>query len=350
MRINKLANTKDEDSSIIIPETDEDLWHISKVINKGDKVEARTIRTHKVEGSKEEKKKVRLLIEVEESLFNEYTGKLRIRGRIINGSPEEFVQIGKYHSFEIGTGEQIKIIKKWKRFEIDVLRKAVEKSHANSLLIIAMDEKDASVSYLTPVGINFEKSSLKTSIDKQDNDKSYSSYFKSIYEIIENFVNANPNSKVLVAGPGFAKDNFKQWIEEKGKKEIVKKIMFESCSNSTKSGVIELLKTGKIGKALENSKIQEEFEIIESFKKHVGKDDGLAIYGLDEFKKAAEIGAVESCLMLLEKIKKNKELQKIYSQLENTKTKVILVDKTSENVKLIESFGGVLGILRYRIN
>ena len=102
-------------------ETLEDLWHLERVLRPKDRVEARTLRSVQFGEGKEEKKPVKILLEVDSAEFAESANRLRVGGKIITGDPEEFVQIGRHHTFDFEPSDKLKIIKEWKAYEVDRL-------------------------------------------------------------------------------------------------------------------------------------------------------------------------------------------------------------------------------------
>ena len=104
-----------------------DFWHLEKIVEKGDLITARTLRTIFVQRGEEriksKKKFVVLTVKVEKIEFQKHKNKLRFIGKIVEG-PEE-VQKGSFHAIEIGIGNMFTIEKKeWKEDQIKRLEKA----------------------------------------------------------------------------------------------------------------------------------------------------------------------------------------------------------------------------------
>ena len=104
-----------------------DMWHLQNILEAGDFVTAKTLRTifiQKEEGKeKGEKKFVTLKIKVEKIEFDKYKNKLRIGGRIIE-APKE-VQKGDYHTIEAGVGSLLTVEKQeWKQEQIERMERA----------------------------------------------------------------------------------------------------------------------------------------------------------------------------------------------------------------------------------
>jgi len=104
-----------------------DLWHLEKIVEKGDLITAKTLRTifirREEEKIKTKKKLVTLTIKVEKVDFSKQKNKLRLKGKIVE-APEE-VQKGSYHTIEVGLGKKLTVEKKeWKKEFMEKLKRA----------------------------------------------------------------------------------------------------------------------------------------------------------------------------------------------------------------------------------
>ncbi len=101
----------------LVPETLDDLWHISHIIEVGDIVSSKTTRRiqdttgDKLRSDRGVKKTFFIGIGVESVNFHLFTGKLRATGSIVMG-PEDFVPLGSHHTIEVKLNHPIKIKKR----------------------------------------------------------------------------------------------------------------------------------------------------------------------------------------------------------------------------------------------
>ena len=149
-------------------DTLDDMWHLEKIILPGDLVEAKTMRTHKV-GNKEEKKPVVIRIKAENAEFAKNANRLRVLGTIVFGEPEEFVQLGRHHTIEVPEGEQFRIVKQWKNYELERIREAEKESKRARLRIIALDDEKALCAELRSYGIEYGAEFHSSGSKKDDN-------------------------------------------------------------------------------------------------------------------------------------------------------------------------------------
>jgi len=321
----------------------EDLWHLSKVIAAEDEIEGSTFRTYKV-GKTEEKKHVKIRLKVKQIEFAEAANRLRILGVIIKGEPEEYVQLGRHHTLDVAPGDRITIRKKWMAHEIKRLKEAEKETKRPRLTLVVLDEEHALFALLKPYGIEYGLELRNTARKKSDEfEKKEQEYFSKITAELE-----KAEGKLVVAGPGFAKDNLKDFIQQK-KPELLKRIIFESCSYAEPSGVIELMNRGVLQKAIGLARFEKEEKEVEAFFIHIYKESGKAVYGLEEVKKAVEAGAAEKLLVLDDLFRKSEDVQKIVETAESSGTEIVTISNEGDPGLKLKNFGGVGAILRWRI-
>jgi len=326
-------------------ETLEDLWHLERVLRPNDKVESRTMRSVKFGEGKEEKKPVRIVLGVETVEFAEFANRLRVGGKIIEGSPEEFVQMGRYHTFDLEPGSKIKIIKNWKGYEVKRIEKAVEESKRPLIRIIVMDENDANTAILRGYGVSYGPEINCCGSKREGN---YEEKVRQYYGDVASYLSKHPE-RFIIAGPGFAKDGLKKFIKEKDPK-LLERVSFENCSTAEKSGVTELLKQGIIAKIAGEAALEDEEKLIEEFITHLHKEDVLAAYGLVEVKTAVDARAVKKLLVLDESLRTDKRIEEITDSAEKNRAEIVFFSAKSDAGHKLKGFGGVAALLRFQIN
>jgi protein pelota len=333
----------------LIPENLEDLWHVERVLSAGDVVQSKSFRRFKTEkeGDSGEKKEVAISLVVEKVEFAKLSNKLRLTGKINAGHPEEFVTVGSYHTIDVEPGYPVSIFKDWQDYQIKRLKSAIEETKRPRLAIVAMDEGKALFSTVLGYGINYDFE-IENKARKRDSDfeKRNAAFYAEVALALAKKENVG---KIVVAGPGFAKDNLKKYLEQKNAK-LLKKITFESCSNAEHSGINELLKGGLLAKVAEGERIEKEMKLIERLMAELGRESGLAIYGLANVRGAVEASAVEELLVLDEVLRTRKEVEKIMIEAERKKTKITIFSHEADAGKQLGAFGGLAAVLRYRIN
>lgn len=323
----------------------EDLWHLERVLKEGDLVEARTFRSVKFGEGKEERKPVFITLRVENVEFAEAANRLRIGGVIVAGSPEEFVQKGRHHTIDLESGDTVKVMKKWKNFEVSRLEKAVKETSRPTLRIIVMDEEKALTAVLRGYGLEYGPTIWFTGSKRAED---YEGKLRQYYGEIASYISSS-DEKFIVAGPGFAKDGLKSFISKK-QPGLLSRITFESCSYAERSGIAELMKKGVIEKIAGEAQVEKEEKLFEEFMVRVHKGTGLAAYGKKEVAQAVELGAVETLLVLDESLRKDNEIEKITEEAESRRANIVFFSSKGESAPKLKGFGGIAALLRFRIS
>lgn len=259
----------------------EDLWALQRIVFAGDIVKAESERKFKPEGSKEgEFKTVMITLRVEKTELDKDSVRLRILGKIMEGNPAEYVQINSYHALNIGPDSVLQISKsKWHGYLIGVVKSAVAESKRPRLGIIVVDDEKAQPAYLLGYGIEFRKE-LYSGLSKRMSQKEFKEQEKKYFDGILGIAKEMKVDTVVIAGPGFTKDDIKAYAAEAGAlKDSKKSVVFESASNAERSGVYELIKGDRISKLLQRERIGREFALMERFLQGLG--EGTSKYGVD---------------------------------------------------------------------
>lgn len=331
--------------------TVEDLWYLSRFIDEGDLAEGVTFRRvkalDKTRADSGEKIKVHVQIQVSNVEFAENSNKLRVTGKILHGSPAEFIQIGEHQTLDVEPYEHIKIYKKKLREDQkSLLEEAKEQSKQVKAIMCLLDEQQATLCRLSPLGLKFfaEVENQANKRDLPNFSKRQQEYYEEIVTIIEH----EETNHVIIAGPGFTKDNFKKYLDNK-KPQIAKKAMYDSASNAEKSGAYELLKSGVLEKLLGEQKLQQEYKALEWLKMSTAKEDGLSTYGYAEVKKAVESGAVDELYVSDEIVRKKEEVQDLLEEAKKTGSKILMFNSQDSAGKEFNAFK-LAAKLRYKMN
>jgi len=330
----------------VIPDSFDDLWHIEKLIEKGDLVSGSSERKIKPknEGEKAFRQKIFVELEVEKAEFHETTSQLRIQGIVVSVKPAELVELKSHHTIEAKAGETVRVTKKaLKKYHIDRLERAKKASGRENLLLVVMDDEEAELAFLKDSGLDKKAKILaKKSGKRFDNTEKGNPYFEGLLKKIEEI----EPQKIVVAGPGFEKQNFEKYLKEKNSKI---KPSFESTNSVGITGLNELIKSGKIDKLIEGLHATEEAKAVEKILMNVSS--GLSAIGFEEVGKAIDAGAVEE-LIVHEKMlsEKRKETEELLDKAEQLQGKIVFVSGNSEAGEKILGMDGVAATLRYKMD
>lgn len=322
----------------------DDLWHLERVLSPGDLAEARSYRTYKV-GTKEEKKAVTVRIEIERIEFAKSQNRLRLLGKIISGHPEEYIQLGRYHTIEVDENSRLKIIKHWKSYQIKRLKDAEKESKKPQIRIIVLDDEKAVTATLRAYGVEYGPEFHSSGSKKDEkHEQKEKEYFGQIIAEIERH-----SERYILAGPGFTRDNLKKFISQKNP-ELLKRITFDSCSYAERSGVNELLNRGTVQKIIGEARFETEMKLMEDLIIHIHKDDNLAVYGIKETEQAAQASAIEKLLVLDEYLRTSKQAEAVVELADKNKADVVIFSSEGDAGAKLKGFGKIAAILRFKLS
>ncbi len=336
-------NLKGREGEIkLIPETLDDLWHLRFIIEKGDIVFATTKRVSQSSDklrSDKEMVTVRLGIEVEKVEFHRFANRLRISGRIVAGVDES-----GYHTLNVTVGREISVIKRWKDEQLERLKRAVEDSRRPEVVILTVEEGYAVAGALRQWGVEelFEE---RSGYGKGMGD-GRREFFGEVAAKLESL----DFRYLVVAGPGFAKNDFYEFLKEKYP-EIAKKAIVVDTSSIGTRGFIEVLKRKVVDKILGEVRLSEEAEYIDRLLEGIAKGEKVA-YGLEEVKQAHNYRAIEVLLVADEFLLSERERWDIDSfmrEVESSGGRVVILSTEFEPGKRLMSLGGIAALLRFSI-
>lgn len=336
-----------------------DLWSLYNIINKHDQVSSLTQRRVVLkEGSSGERKLMKLKLQVESVSFHEFSNRLRIKGKILEG-PDDYVSFGSYHTFNVEVSQKLTIIKEhWAKNE---LRRLKERSKFDSnfiILIIGIETGLATLALIT----NFSHNRIAT-IRKNIPGKRYkqtyrnkalNEFFSDIQKVVlENIKNMEINL-IVVCGPGNTKDNFIKFLQKTPDFDFKGNIETCHASSGTESAIKETLKSSKLAKFKNKVKILEETEKIENIMTQFATNADLIAIGMEEVATASEKGAIKELLiadlLIRGSSKENKlKIEEIITNVEQSGGEINIMSTKNLTGEQLVNLGSIIGILRYKL-
>lgn len=124
MRI--LEFNEKQDSLTIHVENEDDLWLLYTMLKKDDEVVAKTLRDVSI-GDNSRRVPMIIRLKVERKEFQEFTTRLRIHGIVLD-APERYSVKGSHHTINLDIGDDITIIRKWEKYDLDKIYKHAQKN------------------------------------------------------------------------------------------------------------------------------------------------------------------------------------------------------------------------------
>ena len=203
----------------------DDLWYLSHIISEGDLVTGKTTRKIKI-GSpspdgkqKVVKKTYTLKIQVTKVEFHKYTNLLRISGKIEEG-PEDIPK-GSSHTITVEENSILSIEKQqFLSYQIEKLNEA-EKGLGAKILLVILDREEAIFADMKKYGYEII-TRAKGTVAKKEMESVTTNFYQEVLEIIKGYDDRKEYESIVVASPGFFKEDFlKNVKDEKIKSNLV---------------------------------------------------------------------------------------------------------------------------------
>jgi protein pelota len=325
----------------------DDMWHLKYILEPQDIVFAFTKRriegaTDKLRPEKADKKTVRLGIQVEKVEFHRFSNRLRVHGTIVDG-----IDAGAYHTINIEESNEISIIKKWKSDQLERIKEAQIASMRPKVIIATLEEGEASIGLVRQFGVE-ESSSLQQSLGKGEGN-TRNEFFGELASQLK--WAAEKVDAVILAGPGFTKEDFFEFIRKR-EPELAKKTVLEDTTSIGVSGFQEVLRRGAVDRIMEESRIGREALLIEELMKEISIN-GKVSYGNADVRNAQNLGAIHTLLItdeLLRTEREGKSIDGFLKDVEHSRGKIVVFSTEFEPGKKLESLGGIAALLRFRVN
>ena len=347
MRVTK-RNLKGRDGEIAMtPESLDDLWHLKYIIEPGDLVFALTKRrmegaTDKLRPEKVEKKPMRLGVRIENIEFHKFSNRLRLHGVIESGQ-----DVSAYHTLNIEDGINLSVTKTWKNDQLERIKEAEAAAKRPRVVILTIEEGEASIGLVRQFGVE-DYSHVKTGSGKGESSHR-EGFFAQVIAQLEQA--AGKSETVIVAGPGFTKDDFMKTLKTQ-KPELAARARTEDTITIGVSGYQEVLRRGAVDRIVEESRIAREAMLLEELMERIATDGPVA-YGWDAVKQARDMGAVGTLLitdeLLREGREKGEDIDAFMLSIERTRGKVVVFSTEFEPGHRLHGLGGIAAILRFKM-
>ena len=324
----------------LFPENLDDLWHLAHLVVAGDLVFATTFRslessTDKIRPEKTEKKPVRLGIRVEKVEFHRTFNRLRIAGIIEHG-----VDTGSYHTLNIDAGHEVSVIKRWLAVDLERVERAVKASTAGVVHVVSIEDGEAQVFRIRQYGPEHVVT-LTGGSGKREGLDIRSAFFEEVFSSL-----SGVTGPVVLAGPGFIKDDFLSYLRSH-EPETAERCISVETRRVGRGAVQEAIGLGVLDKITEDIQLSREVRVMDEFLKRMGTD-GRVAYGTDEVSAAVDYGAVET-LMVSDEMMRLPEVSLLIEKAENMQAGVVIFSGEFDPGAQLLALGGIAALLRFKV-
>ncbi|MCL4131242.1 UNVERIFIED_CONTAM: hypothetical protein GTU68_066200 [Idotea baltica] len=343
------------------------MWHTYNLVSEGDRIRATTIRKVQVESatgsSSSSRVRTTVTIQVESTDFDIGACVLRVKGR--NVQENRYIKMGGYHTIDLEPNRKFTLYKEyWDSINWERINNACDPTKHADLAAIVMQEGLAFLCLITSA-MTIDRAKIEVNIPKKgkaddtQRKKAMAKFFDMVMTAIIRHLNFEVVKAVIIASPGFVKDQFFDYLnktaiqtDNKVLIENKSKFMLVHSSSGFKHSLREVLENPAVTARLSDTKAAGETKALQQFMTMLGTDPDRAYYGIKHVEKANESQAIE-VLLVSDSLFRSKELAE-------RKKYVSLVDAVRDNggdVKVFSSLHvsgeqldqmtGVAAILRF---
>ncbi|CAM0953533.1 unnamed protein product [Alopecurus aequalis] len=285
----------------LLPETHDDMWDAYNLILAGDTIEALTAR--RITSRDMERVSVVLEIAVVHVEYSNDKGGsvLRVRGK--NLTKTEHVQVGQYHTIMLEPKKRFVLRKNlWDWPARHTLERSCDNDAAD-LPVLLMQEGLANL-YLVGGSVATKKARVKMTIPRKHGDGAYDTalkeFFARVLDAFLNHVDLGLDQIAVFAGPGFTKDQFRDYMVAKdaGRRGDIKaRIVLASASSAYRHSLKEVLGVASVMAQIKDTRAALEVPALQEFFTMIATDSDRACYGPKHVEVANERLAIRTLLL-----------------------------------------------------
>lgn len=360
---------KDGEGQIgLIAEESDDLWYLYNIIQKGDQIRSPTFRkvvNETATGSTGARRvKVTLTISVEKIEYDSEANVVSVKGKSIEEN--KYVRRGQYHTIDLELNQKFYLTKPvWDSLALSQLNNACDTARNAEIAIVMMQEGLAFVCLLT-TNMTIQKAKIEVNIPRKrknfcsQHQKGLDNFYEQVLQAIMNNINFDVIKCIVLASPGFVKDQFADYMWQQAVKRELKpltenrqKFLLAHASTGFKHSIREVLSDPLIQPKLEDTKACQEVKIWNKFQNLLSTEPNKAIYGLPDVELANHYEAI-SCMMLSDMLfrSNNLALRKKYSQLLFQVKKyadVRVFSSMHQSGQQLNMLSGIAAILKFEV-
>jgi len=337
----------------VVPENVDDLWHLSHVLETGDLVSGDTTRRiqrddEQLRDTGGQREHLFVTIDVDDVEFARFANRLRVGGEIVDCSRED--QLGHHHTINVEEHDELTIEKHFKPDQVERIEAAEEAAENADVAIATVEEGEAHIHTVAQYGTE-ERFSFTAPTGKGEYARPRSELFSELADALARMdVDA-----IILAGPGFTKQDARDHIAERHP-EVAELITMVDTAGVGDRGVHEVLKRGAVDEVQTQTRISKEAELIDELMEGIAKGEKIA-YGIDEVAEAAEFGAVETLLVVDDRLRRERQgegdwgrdVNDVIQSVERQGGEVTVFSGEFDPGRQLKNLGGIAALLRYRL-
>lgn len=366
--LHKNISQKDGSGTIkLLPTTPEDLWSAYNLLQPPtDTVTCTTLRkvihTSTTGSTTSNKVRTNLTIQVRKVDFDPSSLTVRLSGPICAES--QHVRLGAFHTLTLEVGRSFSIEKEcWDQVYLDLVENACHPEREAEVAAVVMQTGLAHVCLVTG-SLTLTQAKLEVTIPKKrtgssNHSKAITKFYEAVYQAILRHIDFQKIKCLLLASPGYVKDDFYQYLLMQSVKrddrpliEHKSKILLCKASSGHKHALEEVFADVQIMNQLTDTKFASEVSKLHEFFRKMDSHPDQAYYGYSHVCRANQELAIDS-LLVTDALFRSCDVQtrKSYVQLVESVREngghVFIFSSLHVSGQQLGQVSGVAAILRY---
>ncbi|MBC7130095.1 mRNA surveillance protein pelota, partial [Candidatus Bathyarchaeota archaeon] len=268
----------------------------------------------------------------------------------------EIVPTGAHHTLNINLNSPLTIVKKhWARHHLERLETA-EKASGKPIIIVAVDDDGYAIALTAHYGLNVkveEHFSLPGKGEAEKRGEAVKAFFRKALNSLRQ-VWSETHAPIAVIGVGFLKNDFVKYVEKEASSLAKAIVDVKSVNNSGVAGIYEALRSGVLAKTMHYLRVLDETEVMEEVLKRLGRNERNVAYGLEDVRKADDMGAVETLLVADTLLRESPDEQRlsiedVMKSVEVKGGKTMVISTEHEAGEKLLALGGIAALLRFQL-
>lgn len=309
--------------------------------------------------------KLTLTVEVLNIDYDALGAQLRIRGKNRTESPH--VKMGSFHTLELELNRAFTITKMlWDEIDLQVIARACDPKQSAELAAVVMTEGLANICLVTD-SMTLTVQKIEQAIPRKrkaaafGHEKALKSFFEHTMQGILRHIDFNNIKVVLLASPGFTKDQFFEFMMLEAQRRdlrdlIENKSRFLLCraSSGHSHAVNEILTDPNMSAKLSDTKAAKDILALNNFYQMLNSDADRAFYGYRHVSEANQRGAIQT-LMVTDTLFRNVDVAtrsrhvQIVEDVKAAGGEVLLFSSLHSSGKQLSELTGIAAILRFPV-
>eukprot|EP00884_Botryococcus_braunii_P006889 jgi/Botrbrau1/16200/Bobra.160_1s0001.1 len=292
------------------------------------------------------------------------TQTIRLHGR--NLTETEHVKAGAYPHAPAGCYQRPCTITKkvWDALDLRRIREASDPATSADLAIILISEGlqhcvwwgSSTTLVKAKIEVNLPR---KKGAAAAQYDKARDSFFKKVLNAVVDSVNWEVVRCLVIAGPGFTKDEFLEYLHEQAVKLDIRplilnkqRILTAQAGSAFKHSISDVLTAPGIANQIKDTKAATEVRVLSQFMQTLEHEPAKAFYGPGHVKAAQELGAIQTLLLCdslfrINDVAKRKKYAQLVEDVQAAGGTVLVFSDMHVSGEQLRNLTGLAAILRF---